>query len=205
MDKREHIITHALALFAERGFEGTSIRDIASRADVNVAMINYYFGSKDKLFEALVELRAGYMKGLLEELVHDNSKTDIEKIDVIIESYVNRLLSNTSFHRVLHQELLTQQRERLSEQIVGIFVKNSRNMKTIIESGIRRKSFRKVDPELTMSSIIGTITQVVLSRTMCNSLLGKEENFDPYNDEHFRKRVIKHLKQMIHAHLLCNA
>ena len=47
-DKKEHIINHAVELFAEKGFEGTSIRDLAARAEVNVAMVNYYFGSKEK-------------------------------------------------------------------------------------------------------------------------------------------------------------
>ena len=38
-------------LFAEKGFSGTSVRDIADAADVNVAMISYYFGSKEKMLE----------------------------------------------------------------------------------------------------------------------------------------------------------
>ncbi len=67
-DKKTHIINHAIDLFAEKGFEGTSIRDLAARADVNVAMVNYYFGSKEKLFESIVEERACYTRGLLLKL-----------------------------------------------------------------------------------------------------------------------------------------
>jgi AcrR family transcriptional regulator len=47
-DKKEHIMHVAMELFAEKGFEGTSIRDLAQKADVNIAMVNYYFGSKEK-------------------------------------------------------------------------------------------------------------------------------------------------------------
>ncbi|WP_431212540.1 TetR family transcriptional regulator [Puia sp. P3] len=54
-DKREHILTSAEKLFAEKGFDGTSVRDIAQLAGVNLAMISYYFGSKEKLLEALIE------------------------------------------------------------------------------------------------------------------------------------------------------
>ena len=57
-DKREQIIETTLQLFAEKGFEGTSIRDIAEKASVNVAMVNYYFGSKEKLFEKIIEHKA---------------------------------------------------------------------------------------------------------------------------------------------------
>jgi AcrR family transcriptional regulator len=52
------ILEVARVLFAEKGFEGTSVRDIAAEADVNVASLNYHFLSKDNLF--LEVLRAGY-------------------------------------------------------------------------------------------------------------------------------------------------
>ena len=52
-DKQIQIIETAEKLFADKGFSGTSVRDIADEADVNLAMISYYFGSKEKLLEAL--------------------------------------------------------------------------------------------------------------------------------------------------------
>ena len=56
-DKKEHIINAAIPLFAEKGFEGCSIRDLAARADVNVSMINYYFGKiKNMGWLAIIEL-----------------------------------------------------------------------------------------------------------------------------------------------------
>ena len=66
--KREQILAAAENLFVEKGFEGTSIRELAQAADVNIAMISYYFGSKEKLMEELVEQRAGYSRLKLEEL-----------------------------------------------------------------------------------------------------------------------------------------
>ena len=85
-DKKDHIINVAIELFAEKGFEGSSIRDLAAKADVNVAMVNYYFGSKDKLFEAMIEQKAGFMRGILDELRANNSLTEIQKIDHIIDA-----------------------------------------------------------------------------------------------------------------------
>ncbi len=55
--KQLQIIQVAERLFAAKGFSGTSIRDIAHEADINVSMISYYFGSKEKLIEALFEVR----------------------------------------------------------------------------------------------------------------------------------------------------
>ncbi len=52
---RERILEAAEALFAERGFETVSLRDITGAAEANVAAVNYHFGSKDNLIDAVVE------------------------------------------------------------------------------------------------------------------------------------------------------
>ena len=94
---RDRVCHAAADLFAEKGFEGTSIRDLATKADVNVAMINYYFGSKEKLFECMVKHKAAYTKEFLEEIVNNGQLSEIEKIDRIIDSYVSRLLVTENF------------------------------------------------------------------------------------------------------------
>lgn len=201
-DKKQHILNAAIELFAEKGFEGSSIRDLAARADVNVAMVNYYFGSKEKLFETIVEYRATFMRGKLDEIEADTTLNEIGKIDAIIENYVAKILSQPSFHRILYQELLKEEREALHENIIRIFVQNTHTLRNIIEKGIRKKIFRKVDPELTMATLIGTINQVMLSKSLCVMLVEPKDNFDPYTDDAFQKRVIKHLKQVMHSYLL---
>ena len=201
-DKKERIINVAIDLFAEKGFEGTSIRDLAAKAEVNIAMINYYFGSKDGLFESIVEYKSTYLRERLEEITNDNHKSDIEKIDAVIEHFVIRLLTNHKYHRVIHQELLLQQREKLHDSIIKVFSKNKLLIKGIIEDGIKKKVFREVDPEFTIVTITGTINQVMLSKSMCSIMIDKSNDFDLYTDEAFRNRIINHLKQLIHAHLL---
>lgn len=201
-DKKQHIIDTAIPLFAEKGFEGCSIRDLAARAEVNVAMINYYFGSKDNLFVEMVAYKATFMRGKLDEIENNPGLSEIEKIDAIIESYVDRLLSQPYFHRILYQELLRADRKDLHEKIIGIFVKNTRTLRTIINRGVEKKIFKQVDPELTMATLIGTINQVMLSKAMCIMLVEEKEDFDPYTDTHFRNRLVTHLKQIIHAYLL---
>jgi AcrR family transcriptional regulator len=58
-DTREKILQAALGLFAEKGFDGASLREITAEADVNLAAVNYHFGSKEaliaELFSYLVE------------------------------------------------------------------------------------------------------------------------------------------------------
>jgi len=203
-DKKEHIINQAIELFAEKGFEGSSIRELAAKAEVNVAMVNYYFGSKEKLFEAMVQQKAAYLKGVLEDLTKDTTLTEIEKLDRIIESYVNRIFTNRKFHRIIHQELMMNQRESLQDTIVTILSPNAAAIKSIIDAGIKKGTFKKVDSPLLMASVFGTFNQVLLSKKMCNKLLDKNPDYVPYEDPKFKKRLIDHLKDLLRTYLLKN-
>lgn len=202
MDKKEQIINAAIDLFAQKGFEGTSIRDLASAASVNVAMVNYYFGSKEKLFEALVEMKAASNRGVLENVLQDAKLSSMEKIFKVIDIYIERLFTNRKFHRVIHQELMLSQREPLQEMITNVLYPNTLIIKKIIEDGIKSKAFKKVDIELTIASLIGTINQLLLSKKWCLKVLGKEPDYVPYEDPAFFKRASTHLKQIMQAHLL---
>jgi len=56
-DTKERILDAAEGLFADRGFPGTSMRDITQGADANIAAVNYHFGSKEALLLAVLERR----------------------------------------------------------------------------------------------------------------------------------------------------
>ncbi|MBV9961630.1 MAG: TetR/AcrR family transcriptional regulator [Parafilimonas sp.] len=200
-DKREQIMVTALHLFAEKGFEGTSIRDIAEKASVNVAMVNYYFGSKEKLFENIVEYKSTTTRGILDEILHNEKLSQIGKIEAVIDSYIERLFTHRIFHRLIHQELILNQRESLQDSIVNSLYPNAVIIKNIVESGIKNGEFKKVDPELTIASLVGTINQILLSKKFCNKLMHKAGDYVPYEDNKFKKRVSTHLKQLMHAHL----
>ena len=202
VDKRTHIIEAAMDLFAGKGFEGTSIRDIAEKASVNLAMVNYYFGSKEKLFENIVKHKSSVTRVFLDEILNNASLSQIEKIEAIIDSYVDRLFTHRNFHRLIYQELLLNQRDELQTSIIDNLLPNSMIIKSILEAGIKKNEFRKIDIELTISTIIGTINQILLSKKFCNRMINKEQDYVPYDDNKFRKRVKNHLKQLIRSHLL---
>ena len=54
-DTQEKLFAAAIPLFAEKGYAGVSIRDIAKAADVNVSSISYYFRGKEGLYHAIIE------------------------------------------------------------------------------------------------------------------------------------------------------
>lgn len=203
-DKRIHILEVAERLFSEKGFDGTSVRDIAGQAGVNLAMISYYFGSKEKLMAALIDHRSGYTRGILEELNKDELLSPWDKIDKLIDLYVDKILNNYKFHCIMTQHLSTVQSDEIRETITEIKVQNFEEVKKIITEGQRKKVFRKVDMELTVGTVMGTITQVTLSKNLYQRLL----NIDKNDEEGYRKKMIpkikNHLKQLLKAHLDIN-
>ncbi len=60
-ETRERILNVAEALFAEHGFEGASLRMITAAAGVNLAAVNYHFGSKEKLIEEVFRRRLTWL------------------------------------------------------------------------------------------------------------------------------------------------
>ena len=80
---KDRILSAAEALFAEFGFVGTSLRQVTSRADVNLAAVNYHFGSKDNLVAEVFRRRMDEMsRARLEQLetTRQQSPGDLEPV-----------------------------------------------------------------------------------------------------------------------------
>jgi AcrR family transcriptional regulator len=198
VDKREHILAVAEKLFGDNGFDGTSVRDVAQQANVNLAMISYYFGSKEKMLEALLEQRANYT--LLEALNKDESLTPWEKIDRVVDFYVDKIMSNLCLHNIMQQGNNSRS-EDIKELITKIKLRNFEQIKKILLDGQKKKVFRKVDIELTVGTVMGTISQTTVARNFYTAIFNIEKD----NDEAYRKKITPrlktHLKQLLHAHL----
>lgn len=89
---REAIVTAAIRHFAERGFSGTSLREILRDAGANVAAAHYHFGSKEELYREVV---SRFLKRLCEERASFLSEiekapavTDRERIEALVRGYV---------------------------------------------------------------------------------------------------------------------
>ncbi len=189
-DKREHILIVAEGLFGEKGFDGTSVRDIAQSAGVNLAMISYYFGSKEKLLESLVEFRAGYVYGILEELNLDQSLSPWDKIDRLVEFYVDRILNNLKFHNIMYQETGTRS-EEIKNRTIAIKKRNLEQITKIITDGQQKKLFRLVDIPMTVGTIMGTISYYTQSKTYACQTLALEIDG---NDDLFRLKLSTRLE-----------
>lgn len=90
----EKIRQAAKKVFLQKGYAGTRTRDIAEEAGINLALLNYYFRSKQKLFEVvMLEKIQKLLLGLLPS-IHDETTTIEEKIDLIVNGYIDVLTEN---------------------------------------------------------------------------------------------------------------
>lgn len=90
----EKIKEAARIVFTNKGYAATRVRDIAAQANINLALVNYYFRSKEKLFELIM---AETMKKLFDKIkpvINDETTTLTEKISGIVDNYLELLLEN---------------------------------------------------------------------------------------------------------------
>ncbi len=101
---QDTILEAADTLFGRRGYDGTSMRDIAAAAGVNKALVFYYFGNKDKLFERVLE---GYYQAhtdaLRDAFAADGSPG--ERLHRVIDAYVDFVDANRRWPRLVQSQL----------------------------------------------------------------------------------------------------
>ena len=200
-EKQLQILRAAEELFAGKGFEGASVRDIAQKADVNVAMISYYFGSKEKLLESLILQRTEQTSMILADLSHNKNLDSWEKMDRIIDYYVDRMLDNRDLHTILSRQMSLEQDKGITEMLINVKKRNSAMISEIIQEGQRKKIFRSVNIGLTIGTFMGTISQISMSKPFYCSLM----KLDPEDEvTYYRKikpKLKVHLKELLRSHL----
>jgi AcrR family transcriptional regulator len=90
----EKIRQAAKKVFLQKGYAGTRTRDIAEEAGINLALLNYYFRSKQKLFEVVMLEKIQKLLFSLLPAINDSSTTIEEKIDLVVNNYIDVLTEN---------------------------------------------------------------------------------------------------------------
>lgn len=170
-DKQIQILEVAEMLFAEKGFDGTSIRDISKEAKINVAMVSYYFGSKEKLLESLILYKTSGLKERLINIIDENLEP-IEKINKLIDLYINRINCNKGIYRILHFELASKKRILELESFSEIKKSNLKSLELIVQEGQAKGVFRKdVIIPLITPTILGTYFHFNMNKPFFEEIL----------------------------------
>ena len=154
VETRRRLLDAAEALFAERGFESVSLRDITLAADANVAAVNYHFRNRDGLVE---EVMARYINPVNDER--------LARLDQLESRNGSKPLAIEEILEALVRPFVTQvQRSEMSEKLFyrlmgRMFGDMAETMPASVERGFRemlgrfRKAFRRALPEISEAEL----------------------------------------------------
>ena len=199
-DKQLKIIETAEELFGEQGFSGTSVRDIADKAGVNVAMISYYFGSKEKLMEALFTYRAEGTTQILESMFQNTELKPLEKVNLMIDYYIDKFHNQQCFHKIMMREQVTNLKSVTSEIIYTFKKRNQALVKQLIHEGQKTGDFVKnIDIPLLMATLIGTVSHMVTTQHFYREINNLQDMTDEQFQKFIKKKLSTHLKSIFKA------
>jgi AcrR family transcriptional regulator len=102
---REKILATALQVFAERGFDGARTRDIADRAGVNLGLLTYYFGNKEKLWRAAVTRAFAELQRDLAAVAAAHAAGDEDvQLEELMRGFVRFVAHRPEFMRLMNDE-----------------------------------------------------------------------------------------------------
>ena len=190
-EKQIKILDVAEELIAKKGFDGTSVRDICSKANINVAMISYYFGSKEKMMSYLYQYRVQRTKESFSEFAQTikEGKPEMQMKEIV--NYVISLLFKYSyFHGFVTQEMRSL--DNVKDDLLEFYQTCVKRIDEIVKRGIVSGVFHnapKSEDILTM--IIGSALFVIRNKNFY-------EQYVPTNNEaQYQKESEQKLKNSI--------
>jgi AcrR family transcriptional regulator len=194
---RAAIVAVASQVFAERGFRGASVREITTRAGVNLGAITYHFGSKAALFEAVLTRHQTELIARLEAAARRPGST-LERLEAVVRTHFLHLAGHPEVRRLLMQVLLA------PGDLPRAAGENVRRMLGIVADLIARGQaegvFRPGDPRM--------LTLAVMAQPLMLNVLRGPLRAGPHLDleqPRVRTRVLENALQFIRAGLLTPA
>jgi AcrR family transcriptional regulator len=147
----DRLLAVAAALFSQRGYEGTSVREITRRAKANLGAITYHFGSKEALYHAVIASRAEPLVQRVAEVAAQGG-APLDRIETIIRAFFDHILTHPEMPRMLLRELASERvlpppAQRAMQHNFGVIV-------DAVRAGQKDGSVRAGDPILLGLSVM---------------------------------------------------
>lgn len=163
---RDKLLEAAIKLFAEKGFNGTTTKEIAEKAEVNEALIFRHFSTKRDLYCAIIEKKIFEEPGIEIALeTHKDSKDDALVFTAIATRMFDRCGKDPSFMRLLHFSAL--EGHDLSDMFFETYVEYI-NMLICdyIETRIKDGALRNVNPLYASKAFIGMVVNQIIAQEL---------------------------------------
>ena len=166
-EKRAHIRAAAIRIFAEKGYHGATISQIARAADVGKGTVYLYFSNKEDLLIAILEHHFDGVMSLIEKAEQaEMAKGDPARaIRAVIGDAAHRLEEDPSLFRVMEQQPLLYH-ERVKERFEGLFREMVGRTEAILRGGIEQGVVRPCDPRIVASILLSTAVSFPMYLTL---------------------------------------
>ncbi len=174
-DTRGAILEAARCVFAERGLDGTSVREVAEAAKVNNAMIYYHFKDKDDLYRSVLADSFSALKAIWENEIFKSSAPVRLKIQRYVEGAIQFHQNNEDLRRIMAMEFAASGSNStwICEKH---FSENYARLTELFKEGMRKGELKKFDPSLAAASLIGVIIHNFILQPMAEYVHGKSVN-----------------------------
>ena len=176
LSTEDKILIAASKVFTEKGFSGTRTRDIAEEAGINLALLNYYFSTKEKLFEQVMKVKIVLLFGQIIPIV-TNEKTSLdEKIDLASVKYFEILSKNPNLPIFVLSEI----QKKTSD------VKSILPFEKVLNNSFLMKQIKERKPDVNPFHFLLNFLSMTVFPFLGKPIL---QSFDLMNDVEFQKFV----------------
>ena len=163
-DYRAKIGTVAEALFAERGFDGTSIREIAEQAGATKALIYHYYDSKEALYQTLLEEAVSGVVTQIEAIVADGSEPEAQ-IRAVVQALID------AYHDAPHRFQMVQRTIDDHHAVAAVlaerwFSRAHRSVQDIVTRGVRQGELKPLPVQMVPLAIIGLVIHTLRAQKL---------------------------------------
>ncbi len=172
----ERILDAALDVFSEQGFDGATTREIAARAGVNLGLIKYYFGTKEKLWRAMVDRVHESLNAVVGDMA-GQELGDRARVEQLIREIVRFCAKTPAFIRVMNDEC-----KRRGPRMRWIVDRHGKPMFAMLQAVLDRARERKLVPDVEPLHLyymfIGAVGMIFSQAPECKRLTGVDPTTD---------------------------
>lgn len=175
----ERIKEAAHLLFTKKGFDAVKTRDIAKEAGINLALLNYYFRSKEKLFEIVMQENMKEFFMSIIQIINDETTGLKKKIELLVDQYIEILLKNPELpvFVMLHMRNNPKRIELQGRLRESFFIKQ-------LQLAIKDKEIAHVNPINIILNLVGLTIFPFIGRPLL-------ANINSMTDEEFKQLMIE--------------
>lgn len=143
---KERLLEAAIALFAEKGYASTSVREITARAGVTKPVLYYYFKNKEGLFRSIMDTAAEIQQSLLKEIL-ETSGTTLARLNHFYRRFYEEVLKNRDFFKMINNLIFGPPQGAPDYDIEQYHRHMANAVMSIYKDGLALKEVNEADPE----------------------------------------------------------